>query len=418
MKNNEAILEICSGVREEKMSGNEKKMRFSQKISNILMRTAQACLFASALMFGCVHGDVFQLQNAAGNVTATPPGTGGANDFDAFIAGNPNGLPAGAIDPFIAVAQQPQQWQMLGYAVFFPNGVAEAQQVYVAKKRPPTFLNNEAVPAAMVQAPFVAALPLVANNANAAAIAAHGGSFNALLSVDATSHTERQLVVHLLTSLPAHVGIINPAGAGGDLYVYTEQQPCLNRVSDNAMFSCIEYYMNLARVYPNVNFHIYCPNNVMSLNVDFICNPTPNQTVNVNDDHRAAFVLMNLVAGSIINGYPTFTNNGIRMVSLIGGGTHLLQCRDGNKWIDVASINALPVAAIIGGTGLHAVVGAWRNPDGTPWNQGAARQRLTILVNLMNSPPVLPAMPPLDRGAIFSRIFNFANVANIAYHSI
>ncbi|MDR2267933.1 MAG: hypothetical protein LBD81_00590 [Holosporaceae bacterium] len=424
-KNDKVMLEVDDenlGFEIDRKENAVKKRGFWKKLFGSAMKGS---LFASVLVFNCVFGDVFQLQNLSGGGGAAPaPKTvQDAATFVTFITNNKNALPVGVIDPFAAVAVPAQQWQMLGYAIFIPAGGAGPHQIYVAKKRT-VISNNQAIIAMNAIAPLVGPVPLIAPNANAAAGALGGGIFNTLLNVDALSHTERQLVVHLLTSLPG--GHINPAGGGGDLHIYTGQQPCPNRTDDNQLFPCLEYYVNMANAYQNVNFHIYFPNGVASLNANFICTTTPNPTVNIVGDNRAAFILMDLVAGSILNGYNNFDNNRIRLVQ--SGGGHILQCSTAanGEWTDVALLTVVAPALAAPGGGaavpgqIATIAGGavWQNPTGGVWNQGAANARLQKFVSTLNQGTVLPVLPAGDRDIIFTKVFNFANIGNLFYHTI
>ena len=256
-------------------------------------------------------------------------------------------------------------WQMLGYAAFFPN--VGGAQLYLAKKRP-----------------FV---PGIASNDP-------GGppNFANLFNYATSIHTERQLVIaalsHHLTPFPVvqNVGVnvivgglnipnvVNPntfAGIAllqGDLHVYTDQNPCQNRTNENGLFSCIDYYNALANFILGINLHIYFHRNNMRLNKGFF---------NGNDpacQALCAFVQNNLVAGfRIAGGWLQFNRMG--------------------QWINLVQ----------------------QTPMGWDVRRNA---KIGVLVTQINTSIMNNLFNALQLDQLFNRVHNTANIPRITYHPI
>jgi hypothetical protein len=319
--------------------------------------------------------------------------------FLALIAPNLNNLPANAINPFEGEAAAANL--MLGYAVFFPAGNQEMRQVYVARKRltpaAGSGINNNQAAAAI--APGIA-VGQAAQGA-AAARASLGGIFANLLDADLQSHTERQLIVYLLTSRPS--GPVLPAGAG-ELHIYTQFPPCRNRVPDNGNFACTEYYTNLAAAYPGVHFHIYFSAANTHLNPYFINNPTPLPTVNVNNSDRACYALLNEAYGLAMT-QAVLVRDNLRV--LYGE----LQCSvDGRGWND----NTKEWKRI----GLRHAPDDWVTPGGDRWNFLTAAESglTTMLTTAVNS--VIQNITAARAELLFNNIHNFSHLINVTYHLI
>lgn len=383
------------------------KVRKTQLLFGNIARIA---LMTSALMFGDVQGDVFELQvNMRGVV---PVAFLNAGQFRAFIRGNPDALPGGAIDPFVNGAAAATQ--MLGYAVFFPNGAIGAQQVYVAKKRQ--------------------ALPVSNNNP------ANGGH---IFNFSFNMHTERQLTVVTLgnalganinlpaiqagaqsanaVSMLARIALTVPGAAarlnGGTLHVYTEFPPCRQPAQDNRFFSCINYYMALAAIF-NVQFNIYYRDARMDLNGHFIHNPTNIQAPN-NPIPAASFALLDAISSAGLLGLPNVGGavgaanaafaNRVQIINNPDGavGGFLLQYSNNNgaNWTSVAHT----VGRQVGGT-------VWNNPDGAAWNHIGSQARIQTLVRTLRN--VLPALTQQQRNNIFNTVHNYGNIPNINFIAI
>lgn len=231
-------------------------------------------LVCSAMMCGSVYGDVFLAQLGNGkNVTVVrgedrPACYGQQGSFDTFLTQSmrSNDSPQRIQDPF---TQTDIQWQMLGYAVFFPEGSNEPQQVYVAKKR--KYRQGQA---------------LADNNPKT------GGH---VLNYSSNMHTERQLAIVALeeaietlqvTGADYNDGAIGPLLPGakvplqlsaaqalstditGTLCIYTADSPCQTKLNDNNNFSCIEYYRALSQKFPNVALEVYAPK--LDLNSEYV----------------------------------------------------------------------------------------------------------------------------------------------------
>ena len=219
-----------------------------------LKKTIAVGVLCATVMCGNVLGDVFEAKFANG----TPVVIENPDVFFYFVKAyhDMNGLQNDFTDDQV-------QWQMLGYAVFFPEGSNKPQQVYVAKKR--EYQQGQA---------------LANNNPNA------GGH---VLDYSSNMHTERQLAIIALeeaietlevadadynddaigpllpgAKVPATARLGNlgniMAGAGelkGELHIFTKEKVCQAASANNNNFCCAEYYNELARLFPSVEFHIY-----------------------------------------------------------------------------------------------------------------------------------------------------------------
>lgn len=170
-----------------------------------------------------VYGDVFELQQDAGPLGIVNVTVNNADDFLSFIHINNKSLPIESIDPWNGQAHN--EWQMLGYAVFLPEGNESPQKVYVAKKR--KYDNDESTP--------------ITDYKNIE-------DFRNSTNFD---HTERQLLSRILKDY----NIISETN--GVICIYTESAPCRNNASDNCNYPCIAYYQKLVEAFPNVKFRIF-----------------------------------------------------------------------------------------------------------------------------------------------------------------
>lgn len=229
-------------------------------------------IICGILSFNINHanGDVFELKlNIGGRIL--PASFLNTEQFAAFLRSNANELPAGAVDPFV---NQQIPWEMLGYAVFFPEHNSIPQTVYVAKKRRALRPDNVAN-----------------NNPN---IGGH------VLHYSSDMHTERQLAIVVLekehqkmygkdlsivenvATVPAQFGpllqgsempflhtskgypqiLTNNVNKDikGTLCIYTEYSPCKVGKNESGKLGCIEYYQQIASMFTNVKFDIYFKN--------------------------------------------------------------------------------------------------------------------------------------------------------------
>lgn len=217
-----------------------------------------------------VNGDVFELKlNMKGRIL--PVSFLNTEQFAAFLRCNTTKLPAGAVDPFV---DEQIFWEMLGYAVFFPEHNSTPQTVYVAKKRRALRHDNVAN-----------------NNPNV------GGH---ILHYSSNMHTERQLAIVVLerehqkmygrdlnivenvTTVPTQFGpllrgsempffqtsrgypqiLTNNVNKDikGTLCIYTEYSPCKVGKDESGKLGCVEYYQQIASMFINVKFDIYFKN--------------------------------------------------------------------------------------------------------------------------------------------------------------
>jgi len=184
--------------------------------------------------------------------------------FEAFIKANKNTLLDNAYNPW--ADPKSQDWQMLGYAVFFPeNNNNTPQQVYVAKKRK-----------------FNQGNSIANNNPD------NGGH---VLNYSSNMHTERQLAIVALeealgcklktadnnlknynqdrleellegAKVPLNLDELSDLkerckNLKGTLCIYTEYSPCKARKNENGELGCVEYYQFIASIFENINFKIF-----------------------------------------------------------------------------------------------------------------------------------------------------------------
>ena len=258
-------------------------------------------------------------------------------------------------------------WQMLGYAAFFPN--VGDEQLYLAKKRP-----------------FV---PGVASNDPG-----DPPNFANLFNYATSIHTERQLIIaallNPLTELPVvQVGdqqanvivgglnipnVVNVAILAGsqqlqgNLHVYTAQNPCQNRTEENGNFSCIDYYNALANFIQGLNLHIYFPGHEMRLNKAFF-----------NGNDPACQALCVFIQNNLVTGFQ------------IEGGW--LQCKRNEQWINLVQQTS------------------------TGW-EVRRNAKIGILVTQINNAIMNSLFSALQLDQLFNYIHNTANVVRIKYHPI
>lgn len=261
--------------------------------SSILNGFLKKAIFMLFLFISTVLSDVVLLPT--GNLINGFPAFGASviepNTFASFVKINSSAMPA----PQNALFVSEINWQMLGYAAFFPIGGIPL--LYSAQKRP-----------------FDIGNPVPNNNPG------NPPNWMNLFNCDTNIHTERQLVIaalqHYLNPIQtiANIGadiivggldipnVINTnvleriSALQGDLHIYTIQNPCQNSVADNGNFSCISYYNALANFIPGINLHIYFPRDNMRLNKDFFRNNF-NSTSNLCN-----FIQENLTQGFQITG--------------------------------------------------------------------------------------------------------------------
>lgn len=241
-------------------------------------KTIVTGFLCATVICGSVLGDVFEARCANGNpVTVAPT----PDEFADWVKLHPN--MEGLQNNFIEAAGQ---LQMPGFAVFFPEGSSEPQQVYVAMKR--QYQDGRQF--------------LADNNPEKA-----GGH---VLNYSSNMHTERQLAIVALeeailkTTNPTATLLIagedyndteiGPLLAGakvpknrnelpqlrsdgtydlaGKLYIFTKLSPCATSGLDNNRFTCFDYYRALAKYFPNVSFHICFPIGQLKLTAEQINN--------------------------------------------------------------------------------------------------------------------------------------------------
>lgn len=227
---------------------------------SILRISLRRVILFLCILIETALSDVVRLPNR--NLVNSFPMRGAAvieqSTFAEFVIKNANIMPA----PQNALFDLKINWQMLGYAAFFPAG-KDNVQLYLAQKRP-----------------FTTEVP---SNAPG-----KPPNFMNLFRYDPSMHTERQLVIAALEQAVYFVRenvdileILNEISKNafqdistlkGDLHIYTIQNPCQNFVPDNGYFSCISYYNSLANFVPTLNLHIYFPRKNMRLNRDFFKN--------------------------------------------------------------------------------------------------------------------------------------------------
>lgn len=358
-----------------------------------IFRNITIALIVGSIAFNMqnVYSDVFELEQNAGPLGIVNVTVNNANDFLSFIRINSDALPMESIDPFTGGAAETTQ--MLGYAVFFPEGNIAPQKVYVAKKRK---YNGGAV----------------ANNNPT-----NGGH---VLYYTSNMHTERQLAIvaleeSLLEALPvarssktqladelgplkdgakipltsADVLEHNKRGGTysltGSIHIYTGDNPCQNRSNDNCNFSCIEYYNALAILFPHVHFHIYFSANKMRLNQTFI---------QENNEAKIALLnqLDNLIDRSLLNG--------------VFRRRSYLQVHDGTNW-----------KAIQGSDNDYNLVVSHRTElSNIPQNGKPVNILNTKVLNQRNGAP--NALNNNLKEVLFNTIHNTNRMDNISYHPI
>lgn len=342
------------------------KLIFNSMLNGYLKKI----IFMFSLFISTVLSDVVLLPT--GNLINGFPAVGAPviiqNTFASFVTTNANVVPNPQNNLFI----QGINWQMLGYAAFFPIGGVPL--LYSAQKRP-----------------FVLGNPIPNNNPGNGNLPNWINLFN----YDTNMHTERQLVIaalsHHLNPFPVvangganiimgglnipniiDVEVFNGIAAlQGDLHIYTVQNPCQNSVTDNGNFSCISYYNALATFIPMLNLHIYFSRNNMRLNKDFFSNN------NAAANNLCNFIQMNLIQGFQINGGWLQVNRHGRFQNLIQQTT-------------------------------------------TGWGITAAQVsgRINILVTQVNNAIAQNRFNNLQLDRLFNTVHNTNNLPNITYHPI
>ena len=227
-------------------------------------KTIVTGFLCATVICGSVLGDVFEAKFANG----TPVVIENPDVFFYFVKAyhDMNGLQNDFTDDQV-------QWQMLGFAVFFPKGSSELQQVYVAMKR--KYQDGQF---------------LADNNPKT------GGH---VLNYSSNMHTERQLAIvalekavgcNLITASnsitmtasnpttknydPERLGELRDGAQKpiilsnqvrtpinynieGTLCVYTNGHPCMYQSRDNYQYACMEYYAALLQKFPNIKIHVY-----------------------------------------------------------------------------------------------------------------------------------------------------------------
>lgn len=189
-----------------------------------------------SLNISYVNGDVFELQQnieeESKNIFVENEGA-----FRIFISENKSALPEDAKDPFTGDAANATQ--MLGYAVFFPEGNTVPQKVYVAKKREYV---DEATP--------------ITDYKNVTSIE----DFRNSTKFD---HTERQLLSRIL--IDYNIG----SETKGVICIYTYAPPCRREVIDNKNLCCVDYYKKFLQKNLNIELKIYFADKRNILDGDF-----------------------------------------------------------------------------------------------------------------------------------------------------
>jgi hypothetical protein len=389
-----------NGVFAIKKEITAKKKRF---FGALLSSAIKGSLFASALVFNCVLGDVTT------DPAAAPGGGGPAIVANNLFPGGPGGPAIGAVPApgsfaaYVAasIAAPPaaagifigNNWQMRGYAAFV-NGAGVVQKVYIASKRS--------------YAPGNPPVNPVANN--------NPGAGGNLLHYSHNMHTERQLAIAALSEalLANPLGVVpgppvappaanvlhavavpgaltlpftniqrlavtaGAAGLVGTLHIYTDQPPCRNPQEDNNDFSCISYYNALGAMFPNVTFHIYFQAANMTLNEWYITN-TPGARVALFDNVDA------LMAAGTIAGH-------LRIRSM-------LQNFHTGNWHSVTDLDAAP-AVVPGAPGNWNILPLGGNTLVATINRilrnfpGVGNLTIQERFNMFLAVHVTPATPP------------------------
>ena len=175
------------------------------------------------------HCDVFELEEYdiyyGDDVVLDKFKVSNQTEFEQFIKLNGKKLPDNAFDPFTGAAIDATQ--MLGYAVFFPEGNMDLQQMYVAKKR--QYMNRNT--------------PVI-NYKNA-------DTAEKFMRTTPYDHTERQLIAKIINNYRIN------GQSRGTLCIYTYAPPCRDEGEDNNEMCCIDYYKKLAAAFSYINFKVY-----------------------------------------------------------------------------------------------------------------------------------------------------------------
>lgn len=336
--------------------------------SGILNEFLKKAIFMLFLSIGTVLSDVVLLPT--GNLINGFPVTGASviepNTFASFVTNNASAMPAPQSNLFVSEIN----WQMLGYAAFFPTGGVPF--LYSAQKRP-----------------FDIGNPVPNNNPG------NPPNWMNLFNYDTNIHTERQLVIaalqHYLNPIQtiANIGadiivggldipnvinanvLVRISALQGDLHIYTVQNPCQNSVVDNGNFSCISYYNALANFIPNINLHIYFSRNNMRLNKDFFRN-------NFNSTSN----LCNFIQGNLTQGFR------------ITGGW--LQANRRGRFQNLVQQTV------------------------TGWDIAAARTsgKINILITQVNNAIAENQFSNIQLDRLFNIVHNENNLPNVMYHPI
>jgi hypothetical protein len=242
----------------------------------LLSSAIKGSLCASSLVFNCVFGDVAIDPTTAPNAA---PGAVGIriNNFWPGVPEVPDGAPAESFADYATahagglpanVAFNQNAREMLGYA-YFVHADGSASPVYVCKKRPakrdvPS--NNPAVGGSVFN------FGCDIHTERQLAIIALGNALGAGVALPAPARKASRRVINAINGKlqTALTQAGAAAGLGGTLHIYTRGKPCSTQVDDNARFTCLEYYMELAQSFPLVDFHIYFPQDQVALNPQFI----------------------------------------------------------------------------------------------------------------------------------------------------
>ncbi len=69
----------------------------------------------------------------------------------------------------------------------------------------------------------------------------------------------------------------------GNLYIYVDSAPCYVKGAHNNNFTCVEYYQEMAKLTPNVKYHIYFPSKSVSWNEGYFVNQSKNDGNNTRN---------------------------------------------------------------------------------------------------------------------------------------
>lgn len=231
------------------------------------------CLWAAAIV-APTPDTVYQLQvippaSDSGNAVMLIPKTSTEREitpdiktqFVAII--KQYGFSDSAFGKHAAIYAPALEFQMPGLGAFVPTSLTAAATPTLGLQTPINFNDNNAAAYPLQMTVLMAKKRLREYNPNTTTVSTANPLGNQLFNtifgangifpVDVRSHTERQLAKALLNRPDIN------AGTYGDIYIYTQENTCVNPdpSNDNQGNSCCRWYEALGLMFPNIKFHFF-----------------------------------------------------------------------------------------------------------------------------------------------------------------